>query len=129
MSGSEAARDFRTVSRAYGFGIEAKSVRAEIGNFDWYSSRAYSAVRRQFGETLRLKELKALIHAAVFYIKQKRGVDLPHMSRNTKRSFPLLVKYIQTNYDIIIPVLPKMVLCDAQKQPIPLLDAAVLPTE
>jgi hypothetical protein len=51
------------------------------------------------------------------------------MSRNTKRSFPLLVKYIQTNYDIIIPVLPKMVLCDAHKQPIPLLDAAVLPTE
>jgi hypothetical protein len=106
----------------YGFGYEARAVHDEIGAFDWYNSPAYHAIKQHFGETLRLKELKGLINAATFYLKEKQGKRLPDLSRNAKRNFPLLIKYVQANYEFIVPVLPKLSLCDSDRRPLPLLD-------
>jgi hypothetical protein len=113
---------WETKPSRYGFGQEARAVHEEIGDFDWHNSLAYCAIKRYFGETLRLKELKGLIYAAALYLKEKQGKRLPDLSRNTKRNFPLLIKYVQANYEFIVPVLPKLSLCNADKQPLPLLD-------
>jgi hypothetical protein len=71
-------------SAPYGSGFEAKSVRDEIGTFDYASAPAYRAVRQCFGDTLRLKELKAIVYAVVFSLKQWQGAALPKMSRNIR---------------------------------------------
>jgi hypothetical protein len=52
---------------------------------------------------------------------------IPSLPRSGVTGLGILdLKYIQANSDIIIPVLPMMALCDAQKQSIPFLDIAVL---
>jgi hypothetical protein len=47
------------------------------------------------------------------------------MSRNTKRSWALLIKYIQTHYDVIVPTFSRMSLCGKGKVQLPLLDADI----
>jgi hypothetical protein len=107
---------------SYGSGFEAIAVRDEIDRFKYSNSAAYFAVKQQFGTTLRFTELKGLVYAAVLYIEKKQGIQLPKMSRNTKRNFPLLIKYVQTHYQLIIPVLPKLSLYDEDRISIPLLE-------
>jgi hypothetical protein len=108
---------------AYGSGIEALAVSQEIGDFVATASPAYALIRRQFGSCIRLVELKALVTAAIAVVQYKDRVVLPKMSRNTKRSWQLLVKYIDTHYGSLAPVFPNLTLCDKHRDPIPIVDA------
>jgi hypothetical protein len=108
--------------RQYGNGEEAHSVRTELGTFDWKSSPAFVRVQELFGPNIRLKEFKAILQLARLYLRKEEGVDLPKPSRNTMRSFPLMIKYVEENTDQLIPFLRKAVLCDSDKHPIPILD-------
>lgn len=105
---------------AYGFGAEAHSVHNEIGSFDYTRSPAYMAILHFFGPTIKLRELKAIISALQLYLKNKSNIVLPPMSRNTKRSYPLLVKYIQDNFAILVPMFPNLTFLDENMQPVPL---------
>jgi hypothetical protein len=107
----------------YGHGQEAMMMRKELGDFDYLRSAAYSAIVAQFGSTLRLMELKGIICAIQVWWKLKHGTELPKLSRNTKRSFPLMVKYVNDHYNEITPVLPHVSVRNANNQQIPLLDA------
>jgi hypothetical protein len=95
---------------------EADATRAELGDFDFKSSPAHKVLVAQFGPRVRLIELKNIILLAVTYLSLKYGKVLPKMSRNTKRSLQLMIKYINANYDDLVPVLRKMTLCDSEKQ-------------
>jgi hypothetical protein len=86
------------------------------------SSPAYQAIRSAFGTATRLRELKAVVNVIRAWWQVKDGIYLPQLSRNEKRSFLLLVKYIDLHYDQIVPLLRHVVLLDDERKRIPLLD-------
>ena len=106
----------------YGQGIEAQSVKDELGGFKYERCPAYIALVRNFGMSLRLRELKAIVLALKDVLERRYGYVLPPISRNTKRIFSLLVKYLQDNYRYFGPMLDKVVLCDSDGVPIELPD-------
>ncbi|MDR2646343.1 MAG: hypothetical protein LBC04_04195 [Holosporaceae bacterium] len=108
--------------RGYGHGPEAAAVKEELGDFDCPKSRALKALQHHFGSNLRLKELKGILLSIICFLSRK-GVILPKPSRNTKRSFPLMIKYIDEHYGEIAPIFPDITLLNADRQPIPFLDA------
>ncbi|MDR0580587.1 MAG: hypothetical protein LBG04_00510 [Holosporaceae bacterium] len=110
---------------SYGTGYEAQTIKKELGDFIFKESAAYAAIVYNFGENLRLKELRYIIESARYFLRERGGIELPELSRNTKRSFPLLVKYINDNYNNIVPLFGSIILTDANRQPIPLLDSGI----
>jgi hypothetical protein len=110
---------------SYGNGLEAEGVRRELGSFDWESSPAHVAVLRYYGRTVRMAELRAIVLTATFWIQKSRGIQLTKLSRNAKRSLPLLIKYIQAHYDQIVPTFSRISLCTSDKVDLPLLDADI----
>lgn len=104
----------------YGKGCEAKMIKEELGNFDVYNSNAYKQVTQHFGRSIRLSELLGIIGSIRIYLKTKKSIIIEQISRNEKRSFPLLIKYIERNNEFIIPYLQFVSLCDSSFQKIPL---------
>lgn len=113
----------KRVRTEYGHGTEARSVQMEIGDFDYLSSQAHAAIIHYFGTTLKLRELKGIVVSIRAFLESKHGIHLPQMSRNTKRSYPLMIKYIQDNLDAIVPVFPVIELLDERRNPVSLCDA------
>jgi hypothetical protein len=109
--------------RAYGQGHEAQAVKKELDGFAFSQSRAWKAITDHFGSNLRLRELKAMVNSLLIHIRETTGETLPEPSRNAKRSVGLLVKYIESHYDRLVPYFPSIVFCDDNKAPIPYLDA------
>jgi hypothetical protein len=112
----------------YGTGMEAQAVHHEIGDFDCEASAAFALLQHYYGSALRFKELKAILHAAIGYLKFRHSINLPDLSRSAKRSFKLMVKYIEANSYYISPVIPRLVLCDEQRKTIPIVDALIQPS-
>jgi hypothetical protein len=104
--------------RSYGTGAEAHAVNAEIGDYDYHKSPVVPDLERLFGTNIRAKELKSIIGIVRLWYHHRLGADLPKPSRNTMRSFPLMVKYLETNYTKIAPILPLLTLCDEDKKPL-----------
>jgi hypothetical protein len=70
---AQAAYASRLLSRTpYGTGLEAKSVRTEIGDFDYKSSPVWQDIVQNFGEDLRLGELKRLM-LAIYHSLSSQG--------------------------------------------------------
>jgi hypothetical protein len=113
--------------RPYGTGPEAEAVNREIGDFVFQNSPAFTELQRNFGSHLRVKELRGILTATRMYLQEVKGVYLPKPSRNTIRSFPLMVKYISDHYEYIVPLLKMLVLCDNDKEPIPTFNARADP--
>lgn len=104
-------------ARCYGLGKEAAATRAELKDFDYRDSMAMALVLRVFGYKLRFNELKGVVMALGDFLARK-GVMLPALTRNAKRSLPLLLKYINDNIAIFTRWLPAVTLVDADKIPI-----------
>lgn len=103
----------------YGKGNEAKAIKEALGDFDVYNSRAYKEVVKNYGKSLRMNELLEIINSLTIYLRDKKGIILPKLTRNDKRSFPLLIKYVETNFDTIQPWLGHVHLCDSNFKKIP----------
>lgn len=103
----------------YGKGNEAKAIKEALGGFDVYSSRAYKEIIKNYGKSLRLSELLGVINSLDIYLQIKGMKTLPKLTRNDKRSFQLLIKYVETNFDIIQPWLGHVHLCDSNFKRIP----------
>lgn len=103
----------------YGKGNEAKAIKEALGDFDVYNSRAYKEVVKNYGKSLRMNELLEIINSLTIYLRDKKGIILPKLTRNDKRSFPLLIKYVETNFDTIQPWLGHVHLCDSNFKRIP----------
>lgn len=104
----------------YGKGKEANKIKGKIGDFDAYHSRAYETIINNFGRSVRLNELLGIINSIRQYAFLKNHQGIPAPNRDEKRSFPLLIKYIETNYDLIVPYFPFIELCDSNGKPIEL---------
>lgn len=102
----------------YGKGSEAKLIKEAIGDFDVNNSTAYKKVIQQFGKSVRLSEILGVLNSIHMYLKMKKNIILPPISRNEKRSFPLLMKYIEINGEMIIPYFQYITLCDSSFQKI-----------
>jgi hypothetical protein len=109
--------------KTYGQGHEAQAIKEELGEFAFHTSRAWDAITQHFGFSLRLREMKAMVHGLLIHIKRTTGEALPPLSRNAKRSIAVLVKYVDTYYDRLVPYFSSVTLCDDDKEPIRLLDA------
>jgi hypothetical protein len=59
-----------------------------------------------------MRELKGIVTVVRAWWQVKDGTYLPQLSRNEKRSFALLVKYIDKHYDQIVPLFRHMVLIE-----------------
>jgi hypothetical protein len=103
----------------YGLGSEARGVRQELGDYDHMHAGGWIAVTQAFGGAIRLRELKGLVYGVLHILEVRRGIRLPKMTRNTKRNMGLLIKYIDSHYDYIVPVFRQITLYDIDKQPIP----------
>lgn len=104
----------------YGKGPEANNIKEKLGDFDVYHSRAYETVINNFGRSVRLNELLGIINSIRQYAFLKNHQGIPALNRDEKRSFSLLIKYIETNYDLIVPYFPFVKLCDSNGKPIEL---------
>lgn len=104
--------------RRYGDGKEANMIRDELGDFDLISSEAMKLIKDNFGESLRINELKGIINAIREHLS-KKGITLPKLSRNANRSFQLCVKYVQDNLEFMKDVIPLITLYDQEGEPIP----------
>jgi hypothetical protein len=118
-SGTGDATHLQTDSRRarYGDGSEAMAVRRELGNFDPDNSRASAAIRDSFGQ-LKIRELKAVVRVVQDVLARRHGISLPPLTRNTKRSHQLLVKYVDEHYDRIVPVFQMITLLNEDRLPI-----------
>jgi hypothetical protein len=90
----------------------------ELGDYDYKHARGWSAVMQAFGSTIRLRELKGIVYGVLSFLETRRGIRLPKMTRNTKRNMGLLIKYIDSHYDHIVPVFRETSLYDIDKRPI-----------
>ena len=82
----------------YGEGVEAQAVAKELGDFNYETSPAFKAIQDYFGKDVRTKELKGIILTARFWLLKRKGIVLPELTRNEKRSLQLMVKYIERHY-------------------------------
>ena len=57
--------------KAYGEGYEAQAVRHELGDFDYLGSKGYYLVVHYFGDTIRLRELKAVVFTIIHHLQTK----------------------------------------------------------
>lgn len=87
----------------YGNGIEAKAIKDELGNFNLYNSDAYKTIIKNFGHSIRFSELLGIINSINIILKIKYKTVLPEVTRNEKRSFQLLIKYVERNKELIYP--------------------------
>lgn len=104
----------------YGKGHEAKMIKEEIGDFNAFESMAYKEVTKHFGKSIRLSEIIGILNSIQTYLLLKKNKSLPPITRNEKRSFPLLMKYIERNYEGIFPYFQYISLCNSSFQKIPL---------
>jgi hypothetical protein len=95
----------------------------ELGDFEYSASAAYKQICTLFGVTIQPLELKNVVCFVSQFLEMNAGVKLPPLSKNAKRDFPLLVKYVQTNLDVMLPVLVKVQFVDEHRKKIILLDS------
>ncbi len=98
---------------------EAQNVKNRLGSFDFRKSVAHKRLQQNFGRDLSMKELIDIINALSAYLNTK-GIVLPKLDRFEKRSYPLLIKYIEDNSNVIFPHLPNIKLCDENYNPLSL---------
>lgn len=109
----------RSRKEIYGKGAEAAAIKQELDGFDAFNSMAYKKVIYHFGKDIRLNELLGITNVIITLLNSRR-IGIPPLSRNEKRSLPLLIKYIDRNSELIFPYLPYISLCDDNFQKIPL---------
>lgn len=104
----------------YGKGSESIAIKKELGDFDAFASESFKYIIKRFGRSIRFTELLGIINSIQIYLQYKNDATLPQLSRNEKRSFPLLIKYIECNKEAIFPCLQFISLCDTSFQKIDL---------
>lgn len=102
----------------YGEGKEAMGAKEEIGDFDLASSAAYSYLTTLYGRPPKLSKLKTIITASIEYLRMKRGIYLPKMSRNANRNYRICMKYIDEHLIVLRSILPFVKLYDQDMKPI-----------
>ena len=94
------------LSGANGLGPEAKSVAKDLGDFDYTKCPQWLYLQSKFSTGVSLKELKSIATIIQLHL------GLPPLTRNQKRSYPLLIKWFCINWDQIQPVLQYIYLFD-----------------
>ncbi|OHT14367.1 hypothetical protein TRFO_15288 [Tritrichomonas foetus] len=105
----------------YGHGKEAMTIRDELKGFNPSTSQAMMLVKQNFGTSVRLSEIKALLNSIIEHLKPKK-IYLPKLTRNENRSYPLCIKYIQDHIEILEPYLKMAKFCTERKTVIPVHD-------
>ena len=88
----------------YGTGIEATSVRAELNGFKYVKCPIYYQLLALFGPNMLKSEATLVLHEIKDFLKG-HGIDLPVVTRNTRRMLSLLVKYMWDNRRYYAPLL------------------------
>ncbi|EAY03490.1 hypothetical protein TVAG_450630 [Trichomonas vaginalis G3] len=93
-------------------GKEGRIIERELKNFDYLNCTAWKALRAQFSSGVRHPELLSI--ASIL----SRTLDLPEVTRSGKRSFKVLIKWFDDNWDKISSIIRNITLLDANECPI-----------
>ncbi|OHT10195.1 hypothetical protein TRFO_20568 [Tritrichomonas foetus] len=93
-------------------GKEASNIQKLLGNFDYNNSRAWKEIKILFSSGIRHTELISIATVLISIY------NLPKVSRPHRRSFPLLVKWFDDNWEKIQPIISKISLLDKERVPI-----------
>jgi hypothetical protein len=88
-------------------GFEAQIIANELTNFNYVASSAWRALRSQFSSGIRQHEL-----TSIALLLCSMNESLPLLSRSERRSFPLLIRWFETNWSGVEPFLPAFSLRD-----------------
>ena len=83
-----------------------------VDNFDYSSSYEWYALKQYFSSGVNLAELTSIAQILVGLL------NLPSLSRNTKRTFQSLLLWYHENWNEIVNILPYIVLYDDSCKPI-----------
>ena len=93
-------------------GKEKLIIENELNNFDYKSSPAWDAIKKQFSSGIRHSELLSI----AFIVRHLTNV--PEVNRSCKRNFTCLIKWFSDNWENISKVIGRIVLLDEYSQPI-----------
>ena len=88
----------------YGTGAEATSVRAELDGFKYVNCPIYYQLLSLFGTKMLKSEATSVVYEVREFLKG-HGIELPVVTRNTRRMLSLLVKYMWDNREFYLPLL------------------------
>jgi hypothetical protein len=88
-------------------GKEARHIAKILREFDWEQCEAWAALIRTYSSGIRHKELCSIAWVLV------NDFALPDISRDARRSFPVLIKWYQDNWADISSHLSKIQLLDS----------------
>ena len=91
---------------------EARVIKNELGNYDYTKSFVLPIIRAQFSKGITHKELNSIAEIL------KQIVQLPPLTRHEKRSYPLLIRWFEKNWNTIRPIIPYITLLDSNFIPI-----------
>jgi hypothetical protein len=78
---------------------EQQRIKKDLGDFDAVKSSTFQQLQQQFGANLRHTDLRSI---ALVLIKT---MGIPTISRNERRSFPILVKWFDRHWTLVSSVI------------------------
>ena len=100
----------------YGSGMDAKRFKERLFDFDIAKSQAAKFIFERFGKT-RIEELVAMINLAIDVLMDSE-LSIRALTRDEKRNWPLLVKYVEDHFAVLRPILKKIELTDENGKPV-----------
>jgi hypothetical protein len=104
--------DEEFLSHKTGLRKEGQHIAQVLQNFNYETSDAWAFLTHHFSSGVRHRELNsiALITSKTF--------NIPRVTRDAQRSYPMLIKWFQDNWGAIEPILPLVSLRDENDRPI-----------
>jgi hypothetical protein len=91
-------------------GRQGRQIAAILNSFDFTTCNAWKCLTNCFGTGVRHKELCSIAQVITYYF------PITKISRDAHRSFPVLIKWFQDNWQQIEPILPLITLMDADEK-------------
>lgn len=93
-------------------GKEATYIKKILKNFDYESSNTWKKIQELFSTGIRHSELISIAEILIYLF------GVPNISRSCHRSFPVLIKWFDDNWEIIEPHIYNISLLDEDKKQI-----------
>lgn len=109
---SKKAENIKTKPKASKKGKEASYIKKVLSDFDYKSSPTWKKIQHLFSTGIRHTELLSVAEVLVHL------TGAPNVSRSCHRSFPVLIKWFDDNWEILEPFIYRISLLDENKNKI-----------
>lgn len=112
IKNSKKADNNKTKPKASKKGKEASYIKKVLSDFDYKSSLTWKKIQHMFSTGIRHTELLSVAEVLVHL------TGAPNISRSCHRSFPVLIKWFDDNWEILEPIIYRISLLDENKNKI-----------